>query len=123
MGHEFWLTEMNMRQQFGLTIAFSILGTCALGLATADRLGAAETVTTVNVTKQNAPPPPASPAAAATCEAAWMAADLNKNGVLDPDEALVYAAALNVQHKPPVTDTNLNKAGFLKDCETLTAHE
>lgn len=112
-----------MRVRYAAATAFSIMTVCALGFSTAERSIAAEVVATVDNTKQNAPPAAASAAAVATCAAAWTAADLNKNGVLDPDEALIYNAALTVKHKPPVTDTNLNQAGFLKDCEALTVHE
>jgi hypothetical protein len=104
-----------MRLQYAVRIAF-LLGTCAIGSTMVGPSSAAEADATVDDTKQNAPRPTATAAAVAACEAAWTAADLNKNGVLDPDEALVYAAALNVEHKPPVTDTNLNRAGFLRDC-------
>jgi hypothetical protein len=111
-----------MRVQYAATITLSIITVCAVGFSTAERSIAAEVVAIVDNTKQNAPPAAAS-AAAAACTAAWTAADLNKNGVLDPDEALIYNAALTVKHKPAVTDTNLNQAEFLKDCEALTVHE
>jgi hypothetical protein len=113
----------HMRVQYAATIAFCMVATCAGFLSTADRLHAENAVVgMIDNTKQNNPSSRAPAAVAATCEAAWVTADLNENGVLDPDEASVYAAALN-SDTPAVTDTNLNRTGFLTECEAQTAHE
>jgi hypothetical protein len=104
-------------------MAITILAVSLISFSTAGRSIAAEALGVVDDTKQNKTAPPASEADLAKCHAEWTKADLNKNGVLDPDEASVYAAALDVEHKPAVTDTNLNEAGFLRECESLTAHE
>lgn len=114
---------MNLRVRYTAAMACAVLAALIVGSSTAGRLVAAEALGTVDETKQNKPAPPASEAAIAKCQAEWTKADLNKDGVLEPDEASVYAAALDVEHKPSVTDTNLNEAGFLKECESLTARE
>jgi hypothetical protein len=114
--------ELNMRVHYAAVIGFSMIAMGAISLATAPKLLAAETVVGgVGDMKQNTAPL-ASPAVAAACDAAWTAADLNKNGVLDPDEAVVYAAAAKVSQTLE-TDTNLNRAGFLQACECQTARE
>jgi len=112
-----------MRWRYNTTMVFPVIAICAIGFSTSERSVAAEVAATVDNTKQNAPPPLASPAAAATCKAAWEAADLNKNGILDPDEVLVYNAKIKAENKPSITDTFLNETEFMKKCETLTAHE
>jgi len=65
-----------------------------------DRSDCAPKEAVVDVRKQTNPPPPAAAAAVATVRAAWFVADLNGDGVLDPDEALVYAAALTSRTSP-----------------------
>jgi hypothetical protein len=83
----------------------------------------AKTDVETNAPSDAAAGPPASAEKQEACKDAWIAADLNKNGVLDPPEAAVYAAALQVSRQPPLSEKNLNEAGFLKDCETVIAHE
>jgi hypothetical protein len=53
----------------------------------------------------------------ADCQAAWMAADQNKDGVLDAKEAARYAAALRVAKKPLTSDTLLTAPLFLENCK------
>jgi hypothetical protein len=111
-----------MYTKHAATIIFTALATCTVSLSTMDRSFAAERMLAVAETKQNAPTDTA-PTFAAACEAAWNTADINKNGVIDQNEASVYAAALNSQHKPPAADTRVDRIDALESCESLTAHE
>jgi hypothetical protein len=101
-----------------LLVAPFILST----VASADPLLKPDVETTAAASDKPAGPPP-TPEKIQACKDAWIAADLNKNGVLDADEAAVYSASLQVSRKPPLTEDNLSEAGFLKDCEAETAHE
>src|SRR5579859_7491580 len=112
-----------MRGRYTTTITFWVTAICAIGFSICERSTAAEATAIVDNTKQNRAAPPASPAVAATCKAAWEAADLNKNGILDPDEVLAYNTKIKVENKPLITDTLLNERGFLKTCERPTDHE
>ena len=60
----------------------------------------------------------ASPATTADeqCTAAWVAADANKNGVLDAKESARYLAALRVADKPLANDTTLTEPIFIENC-------
>ena len=51
------------------------------------------------------------------CQAAWVAADLNKDGTLDATESARYAASLRVANKPLAEGAPLNQAAFLDNCK------
>jgi hypothetical protein len=51
------------------------------------------------------------------CQAAWVAADTNKDGTLDANESARYVAALRVVDKPLADNTSLDQATFLTDCK------
>ena len=51
------------------------------------------------------------------CQAAWVAADTNKDGVLDANESARYVAALRVVGKPLATDSKFDQATFLTNCK------
>jgi hypothetical protein len=51
------------------------------------------------------------------CQSAWVAADTNKDGMLDANESARYLAALRVLNKPMATDAKLDQATFLADCK------
>jgi len=51
------------------------------------------------------------------CNAAWVAADTNKDGTLDANESARYLAALRVAEKPLADGSTLSKSIFLEDCK------
>jgi hypothetical protein len=51
------------------------------------------------------------------CQAAWTAADLNKDGTLDATESARYAASLRIANKPMAEGTTLNQTAFLDNCK------
>ena len=53
----------------------------------------------------------------ADCQAAWIAADQNKDGVLDAKEAGRYTAALRVAKRPLASADALTGAVFLENCK------
>ncbi len=53
----------------------------------------------------------------ADCRAAWATADLNKDGVLDANEATRFNAALRVAEKPVPTNGTLSQSTFLENCQ------
>jgi hypothetical protein len=53
----------------------------------------------------------------ADCQAAWVSADQNKDGVLDAKEAGRYNAALRVAEKPVTADNTVTDAVFLENCK------
>jgi len=51
------------------------------------------------------------------CQAAWVAADVNKDGALDATESARYAAALRIANKPTADGVALNQTWFLDNCK------
>lgn len=54
----------------------------------------------------------------ADCDAAWLAADRNKDGVLDATEGGRYLAGMRVANKPLPADAKFDQALFLENCRT-----
>lgn len=50
------------------------------------------------------------------CNAAWVSADANKDGTLDPNESARYLAALRVANRP-ATDAILTQPVFIENCK------
>jgi hypothetical protein len=51
------------------------------------------------------------------CTAAWVAADTNKDGVLDANESARYLAGLRVANKPLASDATLTQPIFIENCK------
>jgi len=51
------------------------------------------------------------------CTAAWVAADTNKDGVLDANESARYLAGLRVANKPLASDAALTQPIFIENCK------
>jgi hypothetical protein len=51
------------------------------------------------------------------CNAAWVAADANKDGTVDANESARYLAALRVANKPLANDTGLTQPVFIENCK------
>ena len=52
----------------------------------------------------------------ADCDAAWLAADQNKDGVLDATEGGRYLASMRVANKSLPADAKFDQALFLENC-------
>ena len=52
----------------------------------------------------------------ADCRAEWTAADVNKDGFLDANEASRYAVSLQAAGQPLAAGGKLDEATFLRDC-------
>jgi hypothetical protein len=50
------------------------------------------------------------------CDAAWVAADINKDGTLDDNEKARYVAALRVADHPVATDATMTQELFMENC-------
>jgi hypothetical protein len=51
------------------------------------------------------------------CNAAWVAADVNKDGTVDANESARYLAALRIANQPVAGDFTLTQPVFLEDCK------
>lgn len=52
----------------------------------------------------------------ARCQAAWQAADVDRDGVLDGREATPYLALLHLHRVNPPADGRIERSGFLAHC-------
>jgi hypothetical protein len=75
----------------------------------------------ISATPEAAPAatPPDAPAAMSDedCNAAWAAADANKDGSLDDNEKARYVAALRVADHPVATDATMTQEVFMENCK------
>jgi hypothetical protein len=76
------------------------------------------TAGTTAVTPETVPPPMSAPAMTdEDCNAAWVAADANKDGALDENEKARYVAALRVGDHPVATDATMTQEVFIENCK------